>query len=189
MKQSIGLLTVTLMLAVAVCAQQRNEEKHGGGRQDVGGGYVPRQGPPPGRATEHAARPAEHEGQPAEHRTFADKAQHPEAPHVHTNGQWIGHDSGRDDAHYHVDHVWEHGRFEGGIGQSHLWRLAGGGPERFWFGGFNFSVAPYDIGYVNGWVWDTDQIVIYDDPDHPGWYLAYNTRLGTYAHVMYMGNS
>ena len=170
MKKLAGFFAVLALFALPVFAQ-----KHGGGH-GVGGGYVPSHGPAPVRTP----RP-----QP-EHRTYADKTGHPEAPHVHTNGKWVGHDTGRDDPHYHLDHPWEHGRFSGGIGRGHLYRIEGGGPSRFWFGGFYFGVAPYDIGFCNDWLWDSDQIVIYDDPDHDGWYLAYNVRLGTYVHVQYM---
>ena len=112
---------------------------------------------------------------------------HPAAPHVHPDGVWIGHDSGAADVHYHLDRPFAHGYFTAGFGPSHRWHLAGGGPARFWFGGFYFAVAPYDYGYCDGWNWAGDDIVLYSDPDHVGWYLAYNVRLGTYVHVEYLG--
>jgi hypothetical protein len=176
--KTVVFVAILSMLSIPVLAQEKGR---GGGVKGVGGGHIPTRGPAPTRVKEPP------KGAPAQNH-FADKAGHPEAPHVHTNNKWIGHDYAKNDPRFHLDRPFEHGRFTGGIGPGHVFRLGGGGPARFGFGGFFFSVGSFDLAYANDWLWDSDQIVIYDDPDHDGWYLAYNVRLGTYVHVQYLGN-
>jgi hypothetical protein len=179
MKKLSGVVVAVLMVSVSLVAQEKGRGEGPGGHP----GYIPPHGPAPSRGEPHAARPQA----PQEHRDFRDREGHPNAPHVHSNGEWVGHDSGRNDAHFQLDRRWEHGRFTGGFGRSHVFHIEGGNRERFWFGGYAFGIAPYDYDFSNDWRWDNDQISIFEDPDHEGWYLAYNVRLGSYVHVQYLG--
>src|SRR5579862_1219083 len=125
MKIWLLLAAVLAILSLPVRGQERNAQ-HGGSHADHGGGYIPKHGPPPAKAQPRSAPATEHGAPAAEHRTYADQPGHPEAPHVHTNGKWVGHDGGRDNANYHLDHPGEHGRFTAGTGGAHASRLAGG---------------------------------------------------------------
>jgi hypothetical protein len=157
----------------------------------VGHGYVPSRGPAPTRTPlpQVNRAPAVPQGQPdPRHHAYRDQETHPETPHVHPQrDQWVGHNTGRTDVRYHVDHPWAHGRFTGGFGPRYVYRLRGGNYSRFELDGNFFSVAPADYELCADWDWAGDNIVLYADPDHDGFYLAYDTRLGTYAHVEFLG--
>lgn len=111
------------------------------------------------------------------------------SPHV-SHDRWYGHDA-PNDARYHVAHPFEHGHFEH-FGPSYRYNVVriDRDAHRFWFnGGFFFQIAPWDWALVSDWCWDCgDNFVVYDDPDHPGWYLVYNAETGSYVHAQYMGS-
>ncbi len=181
MKNFLGLI-LGLVLAVGVTpafAQRGGQhgDQHDQHQQHRGnGGRIPP--PPPLRQGGHGEREGEKgQGGRVDVR-----------PHVN-NDHWYGHDS-PDDKRFHLDRPFEHGRFEH-VGPSFQFRVGGFDRDRhsFWFtGGFFFEVAPWDWAECADWCWDCpEDYVVYDDPDHLGWYLLYNTETGSYVHVQYIG--
>ena len=191
------ILVLSVLITVAAFAQEHGGAPHAASHPAVGGGHVPAHGPAPAKAAPAKMAPA-HAAAAAPARKEATEnhvtekgtaaAGHPTVPHVHAaNDQWVGHDSGKNDPHYAMATPWAHGHFSGGFGPGHEWVLSGGNREHFGFDGFFWDVAAFDYNIVADWNWTTDQIVVYEDPDHVGWYLGYNPRLGTYAHIEYLG--
>ncbi|MFZ0745249.1 MAG: hypothetical protein WAM85_12640 [Terracidiphilus sp.] len=180
-------MVLTALLVVSLPAIGQDNKNHGS-RPAAPPSHGPSayHGAPKQAAPQQKQEEQQH-NQPAPQRNYSDKPGHPDVPHVDKGNKWVGHDTGKNDPSYHLDQPWEHGRFSGGFGPSHRWRLAGGGPGRFWFNNWYWSVAPADVAFCDGWNWDSDDIIIYEDPDHDGWYLAYDMRLGTYVHVMFLG--
>ena len=109
-------------------------------------------------------------------------------PHVN-NDHWYGHDD-PSDKRYHQDHPFDHGHFSR-VGPTYRYNVVriDRDHHRFWFpGGFDFEVASWDWSLCADWCWDCgDDFVVYDDPDHAGWYLLYNIHTGVYVHILYMG--
>jgi hypothetical protein len=197
-KSFLSLIGCIAIVSAALAAQERGRGDRGRGGtqaqprtpQGVGRGYIPPRGPAPVRTPPPARTPPPTRTPPPQSAVprTRDLPGHPDAPHVHpNNGAWIGHESGRNDSRFRVERPWEHGRFTLGFGPSFVFRLEGGNRERFWFQGSYFQVIPADYADCADWNWTSDDVVIYADPDHDGLYLAYNPRLGTYVHVIYLG--
>lgn len=110
-------------------------------------------------------------------------------PHVN-NDHWYGRDK-PNDKRYHLAHPFEHGHFEH-FGPSYRYNIIRIDPNlhRFWLpGGYFFEVPAWDWPLAANWCWTCggDDFVLYEDPDHPGWYLLYNLYTGAFVHVLYMG--
>lgn len=192
---ALAAMSLFVYMGQSLYAQERGGEANRGqarGNQ-AGGQHFPQHGPARGTAQPRpearggapqagrpggqpqAARPEDRGGAPNRGAVAAAR------PHVQGE-QWVQHEHVP-----HIDHPFPHGEFRLGFGASHVFYIQGGNRERFWFNGNYFEVAPVDWPYVVDWNWNGDPIAIYQDPDDPGYYLAYNGRLGTYVHVIYLG--
>ena len=191
---SVLVLSAVLLLASPAAAQERGKTTQGGGMTTQRGGKTtqrvsrptqtrPRanQGripkAPPARSNPGEARQAEH--LPTGHIN--------DMPHVN-HDQWFGHEPAND-ARFHMDHPFSHGRF-GHVGPTFRYRVTrvDANLHRFWLSNGSFEVAEWDWPLCADWCWNCgDDFVVYDDPDHPGWNLLYNVHTGVYVHVQYMG--
>jgi len=133
MSRIFGLLFVaTLVVAPSIARPEGTGGQRGSGHErgghEFGGGVVPRY-----------ASVAFHGAPIAHEHGFVDRTGHPNAPHVHTDGNWFGHDWGRSDGRFQLDHPFEHGRLPERLDFGHVYHLGGGDMRRFSLGGFSLA--------------------------------------------------
>ena len=176
MSNRLCVILAVLFIAAAAYAQERAPEAHVDNRPRANQGRIP---PPPAPRT----------GGTKVEQERHDNGRVNNTQHVN-NDHWYGHDA-PNDARYKLAKPFEHGHFDH-VGASYRYSIIkiDRDHHRFWFpGGFYFEVAAWDWPICVGWCWDcADDFVIYEDPDHPGWYLLYNVQTGVYVHVQYMGS-
>lgn len=188
MKHALGLALAIALFATVPAFAQKGEQKQEPKQERAkhadknppraNGGHIPPA--PAARNNPNAAR---------EPQKFAD-GRTSDRPHV-ANDHFYGHEAPNDQR-FHFDHPFEHGHFAH-FGPSYRYRVlrVDLNAHRFWFpGGFYFQVADWDWAQCAAWCWTcgADDFVVYDDPDHPGWYLLYNIHTGVYVHVQYLGS-
>jgi hypothetical protein len=136
--------------------------------------------PPPPSARPNVAEPRQAEHLPTGHVN--------DTPHVN-HDQWFGHEAANDPR-FHLDHPFPQGRFaHPGPAYRYAVMRIDKDHHRFWLtGGFFFDVAAWEWTLCEDWCWVCgDDFVVYEDPDHPGWYLIYNIHTGVYVHCQYLG--
>jgi hypothetical protein len=192
--KTVLAFVVTLVLAVPALSQGR-EEPHTGTMQ--------RPAEPPRGEMQHPApapnAPRANQGRIPPSPPKREPSAKPEAqrvagryvnntPHV-ADDHWYGRPK-PNDRRYVLAHPFEHGHFER-FGPSYRYNIVRVDPNlhRFWLpNGYYFDIAAWEWPLVADWCWTcADDFVIYEDPDHPGWYLLYNLMTGAFVHVMYMG--
>jgi hypothetical protein len=162
-------IPLTLIMAASVLAQRSGEHRPNGGRV-----------PPPPPARQELGTTREGERLP--------DGRVDTSPHVNYD-RWFGHDS-PNDPRFHLAQSWEHGHFDH-LGPAYQYQIGGidATTRRFWFtGGAFFEVPAWDWTAAEYWCWKcADDYVVYEDPDHLGWYLLYSMETGRYSHVQYLG--
>ncbi|HUK30458.1 MAG TPA: hypothetical protein VLV89_05040 [Candidatus Acidoferrum sp.] len=181
-----------LILATAFVLVRPSIAQRGGGSH----GAPPAHSAPPARSSAPRANQGRVPPPPAARTNPGEQRQTEHLPTGHVNdtphvnhGQWYGHEA-PNDPRFRLDRPFEHGRFQHfGPGYRYGFFRVDANLHRFWFpGGYFFDVAAWDWPLFSDWCWDCgEDYVVYEDLDHPGWYILYNVYTGAYVHVQYMG--